>query len=94
MHILVGELQFKLQNELVDNARYNVGWQITKWHGCIQTVAEFRRKHLFDGFVSSVFLADVVAETDALFGHIAGTCIGGHDQYNITEVDSLTVMVG
>ena len=79
MHILVGELQLKLQNELVDNAGNNVGWQITKWHGCIQTVAEFGRKHLFDGLVSSIFLADVIAETNAFFGHVAGTRIGCHN---------------
>ena len=94
MHILVGKLQLQLQNELVDNARDDVSWQISKGHCGIEAVAEFRRKHFFNGFVASVFLADIVAETNAIFCHVASTCIGCHDQNDIAEVDSLAMMIG
>ena len=94
MHILVGKLQFQLQYELVNDARDDFGRQITEWHRRIEAIAEFRRKHLLHGLIASIFFADIVAKTDAFFRHIAGARVGCHDQNDITEVDSLAVMVG
>ena len=94
MYVLIGELQLKLQNELVDYPCDDFRWQIAERYGRIETVAEFWRKHLFDCFVARIFLADIVAKTDAFLSHVTGPGIGRHNQDDIAEINCLAMMIG
>jgi hypothetical protein len=44
--------------------------------------------------VNILALAGLGAEADAFARHVGRSGIGGHDQYDVAEIDRLAVMVG
>ena len=93
VHILLCQLQLKLQDKLVDHTGNGAFAEIGKWHNRIEAVAEFRGEHLFHRFFTRVFLRHV-AKADSLCRHHRCAGIGGHDQHDIAEIDCLAVVVG
>ena len=93
VYVLFSQLQFELQDELVDHACNGGFAQIGKGHNRIEPVAEFRREHLLDRFFASIFLGHI-AKANALAGHVGCTSIGGHNQHNIAEIDRFAVVIG
>ena len=91
--ILFRQLEFELENELVDHAGHRVLAEIGEGHDRIETVAEFGREHALHRFLARILLG-YVAEADAAACHVGGPGIGGHDQDDIAEIDRLAVMIG
>jgi hypothetical protein len=57
MHVLVGQLQFELEDELVHHAAHHFLAQIGEGHDGIQTVAEFRREQVLHRLLARIRLA-------------------------------------
>ncbi len=93
LHAAIGKLIFQLHDKFIDHLRHDFRRQTLESDDGIKPVAKFGREHAFDRFFI-VAHALAALETNGRLRELRRTCIGRHDQNDVTKIDRLAIMVG
>ena len=88
----IGELLFKLHDELVDDLSDHYGREVRERNDRVEPIPELRREQPIDRFF--VLATSLVSrKPDGWFREIGRTRVRGHDQNDIPEINRLAVVI-